>query len=124
MSTNSVNVKNAIVNAVTSTGGTGGSLVIQTSGAATLATFVWTGINMFGTGSTGVITMVAPTTTPVSATGTGTAALATIQTSGAAAVISGLTVGTSGTDIIIDSTSIISGQSVNLTYGSCTITAP
>lgn len=47
------------------------------------------------------------------ATGTGTAAEAKITDSAGTTIVSGLTVGTSGTDIIIDSTSITTGQTVN-----------
>ena len=53
---------------------------------------------------------------PLSATAsaTGTAALAEFRDSGGNTIISGLTVGTSGTDIIINSTSISSGQTVQV----------
>lgn len=47
---------------------------------------------------------------------TGTAAAARIKESGGAVIVSGLTVGTSGTNLIISpSTSITSGQTCNLT---------
>ena len=54
---------------------------------------------------------------PISTTGssTGTAVLADILSSGSTYTITGLTVGTSGTNVIIDNTSITSGQTVNLT---------
>jgi hypothetical protein len=51
----------------------------------------------------------------VVATGTGTAAAAQIKTSGGSAHLTGFTVGTSGTDIVLDSASITSGQDVTLT---------
>ncbi len=51
----------------------------------------------------------------VAAGNTGTAAAAQIKTSGATADLTGLTVGTSGTDIVLDNTSINSGQNVTLT---------
>jgi hypothetical protein len=47
------------------------------------------------------------------ASGTGTAAEAKITDSTGTTIISGLTVGTTSTDIIIDSTSITTGQTVN-----------
>jgi hypothetical protein len=50
-----------------------------------------------------------------SADNTGTAAAARIKDSTGAIVISGLTVGTSGTDIILSSTAITSGQVVPMT---------
>ena len=56
----------------------------------------------------------------VSASGTGTAAKAQVKTSGGSAHLTGLTVGTSGTDIVLENTSIASGQDVTLS--SATIT--
>jgi hypothetical protein len=50
----------------------------------------------------------------VTASGTGTAAAARIKTSGGTSNLTGLTVGTSGSDINLDSTSITSGQTVTL----------
>jgi hypothetical protein len=51
------------------------------------------------------------------ATGTGTAAAARIRDGGNADQVTGLTVGTSGTDIILNSTSITTGQTVSITAG-------
>jgi len=56
------------------------------------------------------------------ASGTGTAAAARFKDSTGTIVADGLTVGTSGTDVIIDNVSIASGQTVNL--NSATITHP
>jgi hypothetical protein len=56
----------------------------------------------------------------VSAALAGTAATARVKNSGGTVGISGLTVGTSATDIILNNTSITSGQSITLT--SATIT--
>lgn len=94
-----------------------GTLEIGTAGMATvLATF---GLSASGgTISTDTWTLVFDAST-VSAGGTGTAAEARIKTSGAASDLTGLTVGTSGTDIVLDSTSITSGQ--NVTLSSATI---
>ena len=94
-----------------------GTLVIQTTGGATdLVTF---GLSASGgTIATDTWTLTFDATT-VAAAATGTAAEAVIRTSGASADITGLTVGTSGTDIIIDNTSITSGQ--NVTVNSATI---
>lgn len=49
------------------------------------------------------------------ASGTGTAAAARIKDGGGNIIVSGLTVGTSATDIILNSTSITNGQTVTLT---------
>jgi hypothetical protein len=54
------------------------------------------------------------------AAATGTAAVARIKESGGAVVVNNLTVGTSGTDIIISSTSITSGNPYNLNSGTIT----
>lgn len=56
------------------------------------------------------------------ATGTGTAAAARIRDGGNTDIVTGLTVGTSATDIILNSTSITTGQQVSITAG--TITHP
>jgi len=59
---------------------------------------------------------------PLSATAsaTGTAALAEFRNNAGTTVISGLTVGTSGSDINLNSTSITSGQTVTITAGTLT----
>lgn len=95
-----------------------GTLEIGTSGmAGVLATF---GLSATG----GTVTSAAWTldfdASPVTASGTGAAAAAQIKDSGGTVRISGLTVGTSGTDIVLDSTSITSGQDVDLTAASIT----
>jgi hypothetical protein len=51
------------------------------------------------------------------ASNTGTAALARIKSGGGGVVINNLTVGTSGADVNLNSTSITSGQTVTLTAG-------
>ena len=93
-------------------------LDIRTSGgASTLATFTIT----WGSAASGAV---AVASTPVSATAsaTGTAAEARLYHSSGSDEISGLTVGTSGTDITVSNTSITSGQDVELS--SFTFTEP
>jgi hypothetical protein len=51
------------------------------------------------------------------ASNTGTAAVARIKAGGGTVVVNNLTVGTSGSDINLNSTSITSGQTVTLTSG-------
>jgi hypothetical protein len=95
-----------------------GTLEIGTAGmGSVLATFT-----LSGTGGTvsGAVWTLAFNASTVTAGATGTAAAAQIKTSGGVANITGLTVGTSGTDIILDNASITSGQSVTLS--SATIT--
>ena|SRR5690242_10931223 len=110
-------LKNTNLNDVVSALGATGKLVIGTAGMATvLATLPLA--NPVGSVASGVLTF---TTTGVSASASasGTAAAAKF-TDGTNDVITGLTVGTSGTDIILSSTAISSGQTVNITSGSIT----
>lgn len=89
-----------------------GSLVIGTSGMGTvLATFT---ITSGGGSVTGDTWTLAFTASSVTASASGTAAAAQIKTSGGIADITGLTVGTSGSDINLNNTSINSGQTVTL----------
>ena len=77
--------------------------------------------NPCGTASGGVLTFdMDPDLTDSSADNSGTAAEARIKDGDGTVVISGLTVGTSGADIILDSVSITTGQTVTLTTGTIT----
>lgn len=111
-------VKNARLDAVVTQIGGAGVLEIGTTGmASTLATITLNATA--GTSAGGVLTFSGfPKST--TATGTGTAAAARIRTGGAVDIVTGLTVGTAATDIILNSTSITSGQAV--TINSATIT--
>jgi hypothetical protein len=95
-----------------------GSLEILTSGDALLATFALT--NPGGTVAGAGVWTLAFSASTVTASGAGTAAKAQLKTSGGAARLTGLTVGTSGSDINLNNTSIADGQSV--TISSATIT--
>jgi hypothetical protein len=90
----------------------GGTLEIQDSGGDPLAVFTLTGTG--GTIATDTWTL-AFTSSTVAAGAAGTASQAVIKTSGGNAHLTGLTVGLSASDIIIDNMSINSGQNVNLT---------
>lgn len=95
-----------------------GTLEIGTASmAAVLATFGLSGTG--GSVSNDVWTLAFDAGT-VSASGTGTAAAARVKNSGGTSNLTGLTVGTSGSDINLNNTSINSGQSVTLS--SATIT--
>lgn len=61
-----------------------------------------------------------PDISDTSADASGTAANAIITDSDDNVIISGLTVGTSGTNVILDSTSITVGQTVTITAGTLT----
>ena len=107
----------AVIAAVDAGAGAG-KLVIMTSGDAVLATL--TLADPSGTATNGVLTFDVDPDISATATGTGTAAKAKITTSADADVVTGLTVGTSGTDVIIDNTSITTGQTVTATTGTIT----
>jgi len=107
----------AVVTAVDA-GGSAGTMEICTAGYAAVL---------------GAITLQRPSFTeasqtitvagvPLSATAgnSGTAAVARIKDSGGNVIVSGLTVGTSGTDVIISSTGVSSGQQLTLTAGTIT----
>lgn len=115
MATNNTATRDALSNAAA---GLFNRMDIRTSGGSTtLVTFTIT----WGSSSTGAV---AVASTPVAATASadGTAAEARLYHSTNTEDITGLTVGTSGTDVIIDNVVIANGQEVNLT--SFTYTTP
>lgn len=99
-------------------GASPGKLKIRDSGNNILATF--TLADPCGTCASGVLTFDFDPDISAVASGTGTAANAIITDSADTTVISGLTVGTSGTDVVLDSTSITAGQIVTITAGTIT----
>jgi hypothetical protein len=115
-------VKNARMTAVRDQidlGAGAGVLQIGTTGMASiLAEFTLN--DPSGTVASGVLTLSGFPKSDTSANNTGTAAAARIRDSNATDVITGLTVGTSGADIILDSVNITAGQTV--TINSATIT--
>lgn len=100
--------------------GTGaGKLKIGTAAmASTLATL--TLADPCGTVSGDVLTFDFDPDISATAGNSGTAAEATITDSADNVIISGLTVGTSGTNIVLDSVSITAGQTVTITAGTLT----
>lgn len=121
--TYSAATKTARMNAVVSAIGSGGELKLYTSADALLATFTLAATA--GTVSGSVLTLsdanggtagILNTT----ASAAGTAAKASITTSADADVITGLTVGTSGTDMVIDNAVIASGQVIAITSATFT----
>ena len=103
-------------------GGAAGKLEIGTASMATVLATITLGYSGASTGtvSGSVLTLAGFPRSDTAADATGTAAAARIRTSANADVITGLTVGTSGSDINLDSTSITTGQ--NVTINSATIT--
>lgn len=98
----------------------GGKLKIgTTSMASTLATFTLTNPSESGiTG--GVLTFDFDPDISATAAATGTAAAATLTQSDDTVIVSGMTVGTSGTDVVLDNTSINSGQTVTIATATLT----
>jgi hypothetical protein len=117
-----MSLKDTRMNAVTTAidaNAAAGFIEIGTAAMATVLVAITLSKPSF-TESAGVLTMAgAPKSGTASATGT--AAAARIKDGGAVnVIISGLTVGTSGTDIVLNSTAISSGETVTL--NSLTIT--
>jgi hypothetical protein len=73
----------------------------------------------FGAAALGVLTL-AGTPLENNASAGGTAAKAEFRDSNDVTIVSGLTVGTSGSDIIITSTTVVSGQPVRVTAAALT----
>jgi hypothetical protein len=113
-------VKNARLSAVVSQIGSTGVLEIGTTGMATVLATIALDATA-GTAASGVLTFSGFPKSDTSADATGTAAAARIRTaSGGTDIVTGLSVGTSGSDINLNSTSIATGQTV--TINSATIT--
>lgn len=114
-------VKNARLDAVTTAAGTTAVLEIGTTSMASVLATIALGNPIASGASGGVLTLSGFPRSDTSADNTGTAAAARIRTaSGGTDIITGLTVGTSGADINLDSLSITAGQTV--TISSATIT--
>jgi len=101
-------------------GGAGaGYIEIGTAGmASVLATFTLEAV--CGTVSGAVLTMSGFPKSDTDADNTGTAAEARVRNGSATDIITGLTVGTSGADINLDSLSITAGQTVTLNSAAIT----
>ena len=117
--------KNARMQAVADNidGGSGAGVIeIGTTGMGTVLAQI-TLADPCGTVSGGVLTFSGFPRSDTSANATGTAAAAVIKASDGTVVVSGLTVGTSGTDIILDTTAIDAGEVVTLNNASITAAA-
>jgi len=115
-------VKNARLNAVVAqidAGAGAGVLQIGTTSMASVLAEI-TLNDPSGTSSGGVLTLSGFPKSDTSANNTGTAAAARIRDSNGVDIVTGLSVGTSASDINLDSVSITSGQTVTIT--SATIT--
>jgi hypothetical protein len=115
-------LKNTRMTDVVTAIGSTGYLNIYTAGLGTLLASIPLA-NPAGTVTSGVLTFSGTPLTESSANASGTAAAATVTTAsngGGTTIISGLTVSTSAADIILSSTSIVSGQPVTITSASIT----
>lgn len=109
---------NAVVTAIDA-GSAAGKLKIRNSSNTVLATL--TLADPCGTVSGDTLTFdFDPDISDSSADATGTAENAIITDSDDNVIVSGLTVGTSSTNVVMDSTSITAGQTVTITTGSIT----
>ena len=107
-------VKNARLNAVTTAIGATGVLEIGTTGMATILATIPLANPAAPAASGGVLSFTMPQS-DASADNTGTAAAARIRTaSGGTDIVTGLTVGLSAADVILDSLSITAGQTVTI----------
>ena len=112
-------VKDARHNAVVTAIGDSGKIEIGTAGMALILAVIDLNATA-GTVSGGILTFSGFPKSDTSANASGTAAAARIRTGADADIVTGLTVGTSGSDINLDSTNITAGQTV--TINSATIT--
>lgn len=109
----------AVVTAIDA-GSAGGKIKIGTTGMSSVLA-VLTLADPCGTVSGDVLTFdTTPALEDTTADNDGTAAAATITDSDDNVIVSGLTVGTSGTNIVLDSVSITTGQKVTITAATIT----
>ena len=109
-------VKISRMNAVTTAAGTTAVLEIGSAGMASVLATITLGNPIAGAATgAGVLTLSGFPRSDTSADATGTAAAARIRTStGGTDIITGLTVGLSGSDVNLDSLSITAGQTVTI----------
>jgi hypothetical protein len=117
--TYSTAVKNARLDVVTTQALTAAILEIGTAGMATVLATIALANPIAPAAAGGILTLTMPRS-DTSADATGTAAAARLRTGGAVDIITGLTVGLTGSNINLDNLSINVGQTV--TISSATIT--
>ena len=98
--------------------GTAGSIEIGTAGMGAVLVSIPLAKPSFSEASQAITLLSTPRSG--TASGTNTAAAARIKDSSGNIIVSGLTVGVSGSDINLSSTSITSGQTVSITSGTIT----
>lgn len=118
----STTVKNTRLAAVVTALGSTATLAIGTSGLAGGAGGLLVNVPLANPAATvagGVLTLAGVPRT-ATAVGTGVAAKAELRDGAGTVIASGLTVGTSGTDIIINAIDVSAGQTVQVTVGTIT----
>ncbi len=118
--TYSDDIKNLRMDAVNAAIGVGGKLEIGTAGMGTILVTIPLSTPPFGDAVAGVLTGTGFPKTDSDADGSGQAAEARIRTGADEDVITGMTVGSGSTDVIMSDLGISVGQSV--TIDSCVIT--
>lgn len=114
-------VKNARLDAVTTAAGTTAVLEIGTTGMGTVLATIALGNPVAAAASGAVLTLSGFPRSDTAADASGTAAEARIRTAtGGTDIVTGMSVGTSGSNINLDSVNITAGQTV--TINSFTIT--
>lgn len=108
----------AVLDAVDAGAGPGTMEIASAAFAAILATITLADPSF--TRAADVLTLAGTPRSDTSADATGTAAVARIKDSNGTIVITGLTVGTSGADINLNSVSLTAGQAVTITSGTIT----
>lgn len=114
-------VKNARMDAITTAAGTTAVLEIGTTAMGSVLATIALGNPIAAGAASGILTLSGFPRSDTSADATGTAAAARIRTAGGGTdIITGLTVGLSASDIILDSLSITTGQTVTLSAATIT----
>lgn len=114
-------LRNNRLDEITAFAGTSAQIKLYTAAYGTLLATLTGGATAFAAAASGGVLTLNTITDDSSADATGTAAIARIYKSdGTTMVLEGLTVGTSGTDIILNTTSIVALGVVSIT--SATIT--
>ena len=108
-----------VINAIDAGAGAG-MLKIGTTGMATVLAQIPLAKPSFAAPASGAMTLAGTPVTDTSADATGSAAEATITDSTGAVVVSGLTVGTSGANINLNSVAIQINQEVRINSGTIT----
>lgn len=110
---------NAVVSAIDANASPA-TLEIGTAGMAAVLVSITLGDPSFAVAGTPAVATLQGVPKSGTASGSGTAAAARIKDGGGTSIVTGLTVGTSSADIILNNTTISNGQIVTITSGTIT----